>query len=88
MENKNLINKETSLKIKELTDKDWEFTLHFGDNTTWGSLDGISWEADFTRKKKNGLWDNHESGHSLDPNEAINKAYSNIKNGIRLHSQL
>lgn len=87
MDENNLISKETYLKTIELIKEGWEFTLHFGDHSTWCSLKVNSWEADFTRKMKNGLWDNHKCGYSLSADEAVNKAYSNIKNGVRLTSK-
>ena len=87
MENDYLLKKETTTKIKELTKDGWEFTLHFGDHSTECPVNENTWEADFTRKMKNGLYDNHKCGYSLSADEAVNKAYSNIKNGVRLTSK-
>jgi hypothetical protein len=74
-----------SNQVNELIKQGWEFTLHFGDNRTWCDIiEQPCWEADFTRKKDNGLWDNHESGYGNSPDLAIEKAYNNIINGVRL----
>jgi len=73
-----------SNQVNELLEQDWEFTLHFGDHETYCDIKKPSWEADFTRKKENGLWDNHECGYDNTPDGAIRKAYNNIKNGVRL----
>lgn len=75
-----------SNQVNELIKHGWSFTLHYGDNTTWcDTIEQPCWEADFTRKKVNGLWDNHESGYGNTPDIAIDKAYNNIKNGVRLN---
>lgn len=46
------------------------------------------WEADFTRKLSNELYDNHEPGHGHGhgntPNDAVHNAYQNIKFGKKL----
>ena len=36
-------------------------------------------------KIENGLWDNHECGYALSPNDAVNMAYNNIKTGKKLN---
>jgi hypothetical protein len=79
-----MITTETTEKINELITQGWEFMLHYGDHSTYCDIKEPSWEADFTIKGKNNLWDNHESGYSLCPNEAIITAYNNIKGGVRL----
>jgi hypothetical protein len=81
---KNLINAISTNQINELLKDGWEFMLHYGDHKTFCDIQEACWEADFTRLINNGLWDNHESGYDVDPNIAINIAYKNIKNGIRL----
>jgi hypothetical protein len=69
--------------ITELINKGWQFMLTYEQRTT--GIGPRGYEADFTRKLKNGLWDNHELGHSLnDPGEAVCCAYRNIKEGKRL----
>jgi hypothetical protein len=78
------ITKESSSKVKELTDAGWQFMLHYSDEYSYEcDIEGSYWCADFTRKLPNRLYDNHKSGYSLDPNKAIEIAYHNIKNGIR-----
>lgn len=74
-----------SNQVNELINNGWEFTLHYGDHKTYCKIQEPSWEADFTRKKDNGLWDNHECGYDNSPDGAIRKAYNNIKNGVRLN---
>ena len=72
------------MKINELIGNGWEFTLHYGDHMTYCEIEEPSWEADFTKKKVNGKWDNHKCGYGTLPDDAVNKAYDNIKNGLRL----
>lgn len=72
-------------KILELISEGWEMLIHWGDHTSWTDVPSPSWEVDFTRRKENGLYDNHESGYSNNINEAISVAYNNIRNGIRLN---
>lgn len=74
-----------SNKVKELIDKGWEFTLHYGIHDTYCEIKELSWEADFTRRKGGGRWDNHKCGYSLLPDDAVKNAYNNIKNGERLN---
>lgn len=83
-----LINKDSSKKIDELIKGGWEFDLHYGDHKNISKLKKACWEANFTKRKSNGLWDNHESGYSYCPNKAISKAFYNIKNGVRLKKGL
>jgi hypothetical protein len=78
-----LISPESTDQIKELINQGWEFSLHYGDHTMFSSK-RIDWESDFTRQMEDGLWDNHESGYGSTPDESINNAYNNIKNGKRL----
>ena len=73
-----------SKKVQELLDDGWEFTLHYGDHSTYCNIKVPSWEADFTRRLRSGLWDNHKDGYALTVDGAIDDAYYNIKNGIRL----
>lgn len=73
-----------SKQVNELINQGWEFTLHYGYHKTYCDIKEPSWEADFTRKKDDGLWDNHECGYGNSPDCAIRKAYNNIKNGVRL----
>jgi hypothetical protein len=73
-----------SNKVKELISDGWEFTLHYGEHDTYCEIKELSWEADFTRKKVDGGWDNHKCGYALLPDDAIKMAYDNIKNGVRL----
>lgn len=85
-----MIIKEVWDLVEELIKKKWQFDLVYTDMYTYGSkkyqkIKGMRWEADFTKRLKGGLWDNHESGVSKDdPNEAIKLAYDNIKTGKRL----
>jgi len=77
-----MITEEAANKINELIQKGWEFSLHHGEDIC-GKVKGITWEADFTKKKENGLWDNHESGYHKDnPSIAIIEAYDNIILGV------
>lgn len=77
-----MINPENESRIKELIEQGWQFYLGYDDT----NLDNIvQWEAAFTRKKKAGGYDNHKSGlHLTNPDIAIEIAYLNVKNGIRL----
>lgn len=86
MKNNNipLLNMVNTTKINELIKEGWEFSLHFGNHSKWCDISGNSWEADFTKKMENGLWDNHESGYGVTPDNAVNLAYDNIKEGNRL----
>jgi hypothetical protein len=88
-----MISEENEKKINELINKGWEFMLIYTDDTlinrdlriTYYKEGQFHWEADFTKRKKNGKWDNHISGHSLnDVNECIAMAYDNIKKHRRL----
>jgi len=79
-----LINPESTAKINELIKDGWEFTLHYGDHTSFGQQH-IGWESDFTRRLESGLWDNHECGYGSTPDESINNTYNNIKTGKRLN---
>ena len=74
-----------SNQVNELIKNGWEFSLHYGDHKTYCDIQEPSWEADFTRKMDNGLWNNHESGYDNSPDGAIRKAYNNIKNGVKLN---
>lgn len=85
---KSLLNTSASNQIRELIEDGWEFMLVYGDNSTRCDIKELCWEADFTRQKDDGYWDNHESGYDLCPNEAINKAYNNIKNGVKLKRKI
>ena len=68
--------------VEEFIKDGWEFDLLW---TDWKKEGNFRWEADFTRRLDNGLWDNHEEGISKDdPNIAIKNAYNNIKTGKRL----
>jgi hypothetical protein len=78
LDNAYLINAESSILVNELISEGWSFFLNVENN------DELLWEADFTRKLDSGLYDNHRSGYSKDPNVAINDAYINIKKGNRL----
>lgn len=80
----NLISLISSKQVNELISDGWEFTLHYGDHSTYCDIKEPSWECDFTRKGDDGLWDNHECGYGHSPESAIEKAYQNIKNGVRL----
>jgi len=71
-------------QVNLLIDNGWEFSLHYGDHEDSSNIKGFSWEAYFTKRKSNRLWDNHEPGYDISPDGAIDKAYNNIKNGIRL----
>lgn len=82
-----LISQESTDKINELIKDGWEFTLHYGDHTMFG-VEHIGWESDFTRRKEDGLWDNHECGYGSTPDESINNTYNNIKNGKRLKKHI
>ena len=73
-----------SNQVNELIKQGWEFTLHHGDHKTYCDIQEPCWEADFTRKKDDGLWDNHECGYGNSPDLAIENAFNNIKNGVRL----
>lgn len=89
-----MISKENEKEINKLIKKGWEFMI------IWTSDDFINkdldkkysynanefhWEVDFTKRKRNGLWDNHKPGHSSnDLNEAIAMAIDNVKNHKRL----
>ena len=77
-----LINEKSTDMINELIKDGWHFTL------TWCDIlskeNEMKWEADFTKRMTNGLWDNHKDGESLDVNKAIEIAYNNIKTGKRL----
>jgi hypothetical protein len=75
-------------RAMELIEQGWEFFLHYGDHSTYSDIQEPCWEADFTRKLKNGKWDNHEDGYGLTPDIAIEKAYNNIKNGVRLKKKV
>jgi hypothetical protein len=74
-----------SNQVNELIEKGWQFSLNYGDHKTYCDIQEPCWEADFTRRKENGLWDNHECGYSHSPDSAIRMAYNNIKNGVRLN---
>jgi len=76
-----------SNQVNELIKQGWEFTLHYGDHKTYCDIQEPSWEADFTKRKNNGLWDNHECGYGNSPDDAIRKAHNNIKNGVRLKKE-
>lgn len=78
------INQNSKDQINELIGLGWEFMLCYGEYHSYCDIEGSCWEADFTKKMINGKWDNHESGYSIIVDEAINKAYYNIKNGNRL----
>ena len=78
-----LLNELATSQIKELIDDGWLFMLDYGQSGT-GNKTPIQWEADFTRKLSNGLYDNHKSGHGNSPNDAVHNAYQNIKLGIKL----
>lgn len=79
-----LLSAVASNQVNELIKQGWEFALHYGNHETYCDIREPSWEADFTRKKENGLWDNHECGYDHSPDGAIKMAYNNIKNGVRL----
>jgi hypothetical protein len=79
-----LLNERSVQQINELIKDNWEFSLHFGDHQFDCDLKLPSWEADFTKRLETGKWDNHKCGYSYVPDEAINSAYMNIKNGVRL----
>ncbi len=81
------INQNSQNQINELIGLGWEFMLHYGKHDTYCKIKTNSWEADFTKRKDDGLWDNHESGYSLMVDEAINIAYNNIKNEVRLNKK-
>jgi hypothetical protein len=81
-----LLDAEATKQVMELIKEGWEFSLHFGDHSSYCDLDLPCWEADFTIKLANGKWDNHECGYSYTPGEAINQSYMNIKNGNRFHA--
>lgn len=82
----NFLDAEATKQMMGLIKEGWEFSLHYGDHSYDCDLNLPSWEADFTRKKEGGKWDNHECGYSYIPSEAINKAYMNIQNGNRVHA--
>jgi hypothetical protein len=85
MENAEItIGANATAQINELIQLGWDFFLHYGDHETYCEIDGYSWEADFTKRKDDKLWDNHESGYGLTASDAITNAYNNIKNGKRL----
>jgi len=90
MENNNTISQKSLDQINELINDGWEFSLHFGDHkyndTIKYDFNNSQWLADFTRKLKNGLWDNHEVGLSDTIDGAIDIAYHNIKISKRLNS--
>lgn len=73
-----------SNKVNELIKDGWEFMLHYGDHASYCDIQEPCWEADFTRRKDNGLWDNHKCGYDNSPDLAVEKAYNNVKNGVRL----
>ena len=74
-----LLTEKASEQINELISKGWEFMLNYGSNVGI-NLKQFGWEADFTRKLKNGGWDNHKPGYSkLNPSMAVYRAYDNIK---------
>lgn len=75
-----------SNQVNELIKQGWEFTLHYGEHETYCDIKEPSWEANFTRRKENGFWDNHKCGYDYTPDGAIRMAYNNIKNGVRLNS--
>jgi hypothetical protein len=87
-----MINEDNEKKINELINKGWEFMLLYTDSNyiiseqeTLYKERQFHWEADFSKRKKNNLWDNHECGHSLDNvNDCIAMAYDNIKKHKRL----
>lgn len=81
-----IIDNETSNKIESLISDGWEFYLHYGNHETYcdKNMPQINWEADFTRKLKNGKWDNHKCGYGIEPTEAINIAIYNVLNGIKI----
>jgi len=82
---KNLLLGETAVnQINELIEQGWEFFLHYGDHKTYCNIETNSWEADFTRRLDNGLWDNHKSGYGESADIAVNIAYKHIKKGNRL----
>jgi hypothetical protein len=84
-DNNSLLSVAAYNQVTELIKQGWEFTLHYGDNSAWcKDMQQPCWEANFTRKKDNGLWDNHESGYCSSPDSAIEIAYNNIKKGVRL----
>ena len=81
-----ILNDTSNAIIKELISQGWDFMLHYGHHELESKIiKGLSWEADFTRKMENGLWDNHECGYALSPNDAVNMAYNNIKTGKKLN---
>lgn len=70
--------------VEKLISEGWHFNLSYTDIYTAGTSDekGMRWEADFTKRKLDTSWDNHECGISKDnPDEAIRAAYQNIKDG-------
>lgn len=77
------INEKSNKLIEELIQEGWEFSIAWTQSCS--EFQGVAekvWDADFTRKKSDGLWDNHQSGISeSDPNLAIQRAYENIKKG-------
>jgi len=69
--------------MNELISEGWEFSLHYGDHKTDCDIKQPCWQADFTRMKDDGLWDNHECGYGSQPGLAVEIAYRNIKNGVK-----
>jgi len=70
--------------VAELIAEGWDFDLCFDRFSVYRLSKKIEWECDFTRRKKNGLYDNHEPGIADTASKAIEIAYKNIRAGKRL----
>lgn len=79
---------ESMSKISKLISEGWEVSIHWGEHTSWTNVPSPNWEVDFTRQRPDGRWDNHMSGYSVDVNEAVTIAYTNIRNGVKLKKQI
>lgn len=84
MNNKFHISENSTYLINELINEGWEFMLHYGDHETYCDRPNSYWEANFTRQKNDGKWDNHRCGYGENADIAIKEAYDNIRNGLRL----
>jgi len=65
--------------INELILEGWNFYLSYEK-----SIKGeTSWWADFTRRNGS-MWENYEMGEAQNPDSAIQEAYWNIRNGVKM----
>jgi hypothetical protein len=83
MNNNILISKHTSKLVEELIQEDWKVLLHYGSHRFNGTKDITCWKCTFMKVGEDSVWRNIKSGHDTVLNEAIRKAYFNVKNNIK-----